>query len=290
MSPLAHDTHLTRQVIINLLPGLHPTTTSSAPLCLPLPPNTSISALKSHIHHQTGLSPHLFRLTTESGRLIYDDDVPIFFTPDTITSEADVVEEVEGVGEIDGSFPPVFNMLVRLRGGKGGFGSMLRAQGGKMASQKTTNFEACRDLSGRRLKTVNDAKKLADYLEKEPERQRKKADLVRKKIEEGLKEHVPKKIRFDDLEYIESHEKVLDGVEGALSKALKKDTKGKSKAIAAPSSSSSSSLSLWDEDISDDDEEDEDNESEGDEGETGENEEREEEASSSSSASPSKKE
>jgi hypothetical protein len=48
---------------------------------------------------------------------------------------------------------------LRLLGGKGGFGSMLRAQGGRMASQKTTNFEACRDLTGRRLKTVNEAKK-----------------------------------------------------------------------------------------------------------------------------------
>jgi hypothetical protein len=49
--------------------------------------------------------------------------------------------------------------VLRLRGGKGGFGSMLRAQGGRMSSQKTTNFESCRDLSGRRLKTINSAKK-----------------------------------------------------------------------------------------------------------------------------------
>ena len=34
-----------------------------------------------------------------------------------------------------------------LRGGKGGFGSLLRASG-RVA--KTTNFDACRDLSGRR--------------------------------------------------------------------------------------------------------------------------------------------
>jgi hypothetical protein len=47
----------------------------------------------------------------------------------------------------------------RLLGGKGGFGSMLRAQGGRMSSKKSTNFDACRDLSGRRLKTVKDAKK-----------------------------------------------------------------------------------------------------------------------------------
>ncbi|ORX50160.1 hypothetical protein DM01DRAFT_1290764 [Hesseltinella vesiculosa] len=43
---------------------------------------------------------------------------------------------------------------LRLRGGKGGFGSLLRSQGGRMNSQKTTNFDACRDLQGRRLRDV----------------------------------------------------------------------------------------------------------------------------------------
>ena len=42
-----------------------------------------------------------------------------------------------------------------LKGGKGGFGAMLRAQA-KMKSKKTMDFGACRDLSGRRLRHVND--------------------------------------------------------------------------------------------------------------------------------------
>lgn len=46
-----------------------------------------------------------------------------------------------------------------LRGGKGGFGSQLRAAGGRMSSQKTSNNDSCRDLSGRRLSTVKEAKK-----------------------------------------------------------------------------------------------------------------------------------
>lgn len=44
-----------------------------------------------------------------------------------------------------------------LRGGKGGFGSMLRALGAQI--EKTTNREACRDLSGRRMRDINDEKK-----------------------------------------------------------------------------------------------------------------------------------
>jgi hypothetical protein len=42
-----------------------------------------------------------------------------------------------------------------LLGGKGGFGAMLRAAA-KKAKGKTTDFGACRDLSGRRLRHVND--------------------------------------------------------------------------------------------------------------------------------------
>ena len=46
----------------------------------------------------------------------------------------------------------------RLRGGKGGFGSQLRAAGGRMSSQKTSNNDSCRDLNGRRLSTIKEAK------------------------------------------------------------------------------------------------------------------------------------
>lgn len=48
-------------------------------------------------------------------------------------------------------------LVRRLRGGKGGFGSMLRAIGAQI--EKTTNREACRDLSGRRLRAINDEKR-----------------------------------------------------------------------------------------------------------------------------------
>lgn len=57
-------------------------------------------------------------------------------------------------------------------GGKGGFGSMLRAQGGKMSARKgEENTDACRDLNGRRLKTVKEARSLAAYLAAAPERE-----------------------------------------------------------------------------------------------------------------------
>lgn len=51
---------------------------------------------------------------------------------------------------------PNVQLHVRVLGGKGGFGSMLRAIGARI--EKTTNHEACRDLSGRRMRDVNNEK------------------------------------------------------------------------------------------------------------------------------------
>ncbi|KND00114.1 uncharacterized protein SPPG_04456 [Spizellomyces punctatus DAOM BR117] len=190
------------QVIINTFAGLKP-------LCLQFPddsPSESpllVEDLKFRLTSILNIPADVQRLTTEGGRSLDNNDI-LFPTENT---SRDV-------------FPPVFNLLLRLPGGKGGFGSMLRAQGGKMASQKTTNFEACRDLSGRRLKTVNDAKKLADYLEKEPERKRKRQEELMKKIEEGLKEPQKQKIRYHDPEFVSSHEKVMEDVKDAVTKAL----------------------------------------------------------------------
>jgi hypothetical protein len=57
------------------------------------------------------------------------------------------------------SGPITIRLTLRLVGGKGGFGSQLRAAGGRMSSQKTSNNDSCRDLSGRRISTVKEANK-----------------------------------------------------------------------------------------------------------------------------------
>eukprot|EP00201_Polytomella_parva_P001320 CAMPEP_0175085230 /NCGR_PEP_ID=MMETSP0052_2-20121109/28537_1 /TAXON_ID=51329 ORGANISM="Polytomella parva, Strain SAG 63-3" /NCGR_SAMPLE_ID=MMETSP0052_2 /ASSEMBLY_ACC=CAM_ASM_000194 /LENGTH=286 /DNA_ID=CAMNT_0016357197 /DNA_START=160 /DNA_END=1020 /DNA_ORIENTATION=- len=49
----------------------------------------------------------------------------------------------------------------RLPGGKGGFGALLRING--RDGKKTTNFSACRDLQGRRLRAVESEAKLREW-------------------------------------------------------------------------------------------------------------------------------
>ena len=52
-----------------------------------------------------------------------------------------------------------------LRGGKGGFGTLLKGQSKQAGAKRTIDFGACRDLNGRRLRHVNDEIKLRKWRE-----------------------------------------------------------------------------------------------------------------------------
>jgi len=110
-----------------------------------------------------------------------------------------------------------------------------------MSSQKTSNNDSCRDLNGRRLSTVKEAKKLAEYLEGEPARKRAAAEAQKAKLEElerrlGIDGAADpstaepdvlagKKHRFDDTEYLEQSREIVDNVKSAVSAGLLKKKK-----------------------------------------------------------------
>lgn len=140
-----------------------------------------------------------------------------------------------------------------ILGGKGGFGSMLRAIGAQI--EKTTNREACRDLSGRRLRDINEEKRLKAWLEKQGEREREAEERKKRKIEKLLA--VPKH-EFKDEEYEEARskltEKVCDAVEEGFKKAttagdLKRKSEASTSQKAVPAKKKKGALWL-DEDIS----------------------------------------
>jgi phage protein D len=118
-----------------------------------------------------------------------------------------------------------------------------------MSSQKTSNNDSCRDLTGRRLSTIKEAKKLAEYLEQEPARKKAAAEAQRAKLEAlerrlGIdKDAGPssggdsaqvagKKHRFDDTEYLEQSRELVDNVKSAVTAGLLKKRK---KAKTGPS-------------------------------------------------------
>eukprot|EP01126_Amoeba_proteus_P058578 TRINITY_DN7575_c0_g1_i4.p1 TRINITY_DN7575_c0_g1~~TRINITY_DN7575_c0_g1_i4.p1 ORF type:complete len:409 (+),score=98.76 TRINITY_DN7575_c0_g1_i4:151-1227(+) len=70
---------------------------------------------------------------------------------------------------------PFVSISIHLRivGGKGGFGSLLRsARNGK----KTTNFSACRDRNGNRIRDVENARRIAEYERKKAEEEAKQSE------------------------------------------------------------------------------------------------------------------
>ncbi|KAJ7271892.1 telomere stability and silencing-domain-containing protein [Mycena haematopus] len=199
-------------------------------LSLTVPSTTCLGSILPLLHERYPSLPTSIALSTHSGVL-----PPLDSSVSSLQS--------------NGSSLVTLRLTPRLLGGKGGFGSQLRAAGGRMSSQKTSNNDSCRDLSGRRLNTIKEAKKLVEYLESEPERLKAKADAQKAKlealerklgIEPPSKTGTPvagpsgaseppvlagRKHRFDDTEYLEQSRDLVDGVKSAVSAALLKKKK-----------------------------------------------------------------
>lgn len=114
-------------------------------LTLSLPSETTLDSLYAYLNlRYPSLPTNLAVFSTHAGQ------IPLPHS--TLTS----------LHRNDGISTPNFvtlRLTPRVLGGKGGFGSQLRAAGGRMSSQKTSNNDSCRDLSGRRLSTLKEAKK-----------------------------------------------------------------------------------------------------------------------------------
>ncbi|KAL7546564.1 hypothetical protein ACHAWF_009891 [Thalassiosira exigua] len=85
-----------------------------------------------------------------------------------------LVDALSGV--VRRSHPPISATirprLTAIVGGKGGFGTLLKAQSKQGGAKATLDFGACRDLSGRRLRHVNDEIKLRKFRELQERRAR----------------------------------------------------------------------------------------------------------------------
>lgn len=108
----------------------------------------------------------------------------------------------------------------RLVGGKGGLGNQLKAAGGKMAGQKSTNFDECRDLSGRRLKSQRRAEALAAEKEESENRERTRQKALEKKISRLSEPRVKKRIKFDKDEFDKRQSDALSKTRNAVNQAL----------------------------------------------------------------------
>ncbi|XP_034949378.1 replication stress response regulator SDE2 [Chelonus insularis] len=145
-----------------------------------------INELWNHLH-ELGFEKENYYLTHQ-GRLVYEDS------------------EIEGYVTINPKF----------LGGKGGFGSMLRAIGAQI--EKTTNREACRDLSGRRLRDINEEKRLKAWIEKQASRDNEAAERKKRKLERLCAEP---NYKFEDKDYECERSLLTEKVDNAVEEGLK---------------------------------------------------------------------
>ncbi|KAB5528167.1 telomere stability and silencing-domain-containing protein [Coniochaeta sp. 2T2.1] len=121
-----------------------------------------------------------------------------------------------------------------LCGGKGGFGSQLRAAGGRMSKKKKGGANAAeengssRNLDGRRIRTVNEAKALAEYLAIKPEMEKKEKEKRRARWEQivEMTEKKQEEIRhgrkgYVDGKWVEDKEEANERTREAVLAAMK---------------------------------------------------------------------
>lgn len=111
-------------------------------------------------------------------------------------------------------------LSLRIHGGKGGFGSQLRAAGGRNKGNKKANTEAMKDTSGRRLRTLKQAQALAEALRDAPEREKAERKAKRDKLLGIINTELPgrggRQAKFEDEDYIAQSESILEDIRAAM--------------------------------------------------------------------------
>ncbi|KAJ0989340.1 hypothetical protein J5N97_007696 [Dioscorea zingiberensis] len=169
--------------------------------------------------------------------------IPIRFQR-LVSGSREILDETLISASGDGLFPSCA-LLLRLRGGKGGFGSLLRGAATKAGQKKTNNFDACRDMSGRRLRHVNAEKRLEEWRAEAEDRKLEKLaeEFLKKKAKE-----VKQKTSGDVDKYIEKYRedaaKCMEEVEESVRQSfgLYRESKRKVLPLTNPDSKR---LKIW---------------------------------------------
>ena len=117
--------------------------------CFDLPTPLSLSALQLHIEHAYGIPAAVQRLHCD-GRLLRDSALSLLSSSLSLSSPPP---------------PPIVcvSLSLSLLGGKGGFGSLLRATTSAVGVKRTSDFSAMRDLHGRRLRHVEQERAMEEW-------------------------------------------------------------------------------------------------------------------------------
>jgi len=202
------------QFFVRLIDGKSVTLTFSSPIAYG-------EQIKQRIFEQTKFPTHLQRLIS-GGYQISDESA--ISQPDT-----------------------TMNLVLFLRGGKGGLGSLLRNVVMKAGQKKTNNFDSCRDMSGRRLRHVNVENRLQEWKDGEEWRNLEKKALEYLKeqsnnAKQGVGDGATQKYVNKDKE--ESDQCIL-AVDLALNESFKNGKKRKGTKMGTVESEKSKRIKIW---------------------------------------------
>lgn len=118
---------------------------------------------------------------------------------------------------------------------------MLRAIGAQI--EKTTNREACRDLSGRRLRDINEEKRLKTWLDGQNDREQEAENKLKKKIE---KLQSKPKHEFKDDAYELARSELTQNIASAVEQGFEKaNTKRKGEEVKSKQIKKKKRGTLW---------------------------------------------
>jgi len=86
--------------------------------------------------------------------------------------------------EIDFTHALTLKVKGGLKGGKGGFGSLLRSMNPR--TKQVENFDSCRDLTGRRIRDAQNEKRVEEW-QKKKEEEEKEVEEENRKYEQQKK-------------------------------------------------------------------------------------------------------
>jgi len=119
-------------------------------ICLSTESACSLESLQNEIYRLEGINPDYQRFIY-NGRDLDDNG-----------------HYLEVVSQKVEFIPLQFLIKGGCSGGKGGFGSLLRSA---KSVKKTTNFGSCRDLNGRRLRDVENERRLTNWRDQENDKE-----------------------------------------------------------------------------------------------------------------------
>ncbi|KAK9366963.1 telomere stability and silencing-domain-containing protein [Lipomyces kononenkoae] len=198
----------TINVFISTFAGIQPLALQSLPSTTPI--SGMISLITEHLPAAVARNVYF---TQQSGRLLPSDKtVPVSSLISSQTSNF-----------------LYLHLTPRLCGGKGGFGSQLRAQGGRMSARRkrgSKNDEESKDnyrnLDGRRMRSIRQAKDLATYLETAPQRIKEVSRQKRERLKAILEMEDPaSKARFNDVAFLEESEEMIEDLKRLVEDSVK---------------------------------------------------------------------